>query len=240
MPRQAIFAMGAGLLLACITTPRTWADSISTPSPVIAEHFDHLENWEPLEFPLQTNSSYQLTGDGMLCAQANNSVSAIVLTEKFKPAETPLLSWRWNVGNTFTKGNAEHEDGDDFPLRVSVCFKFDPKKVSDNERRWFKMQKLVWGEYPPYRVIHYVFANRSDLASQTLPCPYSDRARIIVKRSGASDTGQWHEEKVNIMEDFRNAFDEEPPKEAVISIMADGDNTEESSTAYLDWIEISR
>lgn len=208
-------------------------------APVLSEQFNQLDNWKPLEFPLQTHSQYSITPEGFLCAKADNSVSAIVLAEKFQPAQTPYLSWRWNVDNTFDKGNAEAKEGDDFPLRVSVCFKFNPKKVSDNERRWFKMQKLIWGEYPPYRVLHYVYASRDDLPQKPLNCPYSERARIIVKRSGAKDLHQWHEEKVNILEDFRAAFGEEPPTDAVISIMADSDNTNESSTAYVDWIEIS-
>lgn len=209
-------------------------------TPILSEQFNQLDKWQPLEFPLQTHTEYSITEEGFLCAKSNKSVSAIVLTERFEPASSPFLSWRWNVSNTFVAGNAQTEAGDDFPMRVSVCFKFDPKKVSDNERRWFKMQKLVWGDYPPYRVLHYVYANRSDLPETTLPCPYSERARIIVKRAGAGDLNQWHEERVNIMEDFRQAFGEEPPKEAVISIMADSDNTQESSTAYLDWIEISQ
>lgn len=208
-------------------------------TPILSEQFNQLDNWKPLEFPLQTTTQYSITPEGYLRADSSNSVSAIVLTNRFEPADSPFLSWRWNVDNTFAAGNAQLKEGDDFPMRVSVCFKFDPKKVSDNERRWFKMQKLVWGEYPPYRVLHYVYANRSDLPEGALPCPYSERARIIVKRAGSADLLQWHEEKVNIMEDFRQAFGEEPPKEAVISIMADSDNTHESSTAYLDWIEIS-
>ncbi|WP_309398214.1 DUF3047 domain-containing protein [Cerasicoccus maritimus] len=208
-------------------------------APLLNEQFDQMENWEALTFPLQTDTAYSITPEGYLCASSNDSVSAIVLAKKFQPATTPILTWRWNVDNTLSKGDAQQKDGDDFPLRVSVCFKFDPKSVSASERRWFKMQKLVWGDYPPYRVLHYVFANRSDLPENILPCPYSDRARIIVKRSGSGDLKQWHQERANILEDFRAAFGEEPPADAVISIMADSDNTHESSTAYVDWLQVS-
>jgi len=236
LPRLTKLVLGAVLLFgsAHALTP----DGI-VGQPVLSEQFNELDNWKPLEFPLQTNSHYQTTPEGLLCAQSDSSVSAIVLAEKFKPAQSPILRWSWSVNNTFAAGNAQSKDGDDFPMRVSVCFKFDPKKVSDNERRWFNMQKLIWGEYPPYRVLHYVYASRNDLPSNVLDCPYSDRARIIVKRAGEGQLNQWHEEKVNIMEDFRRAFGEEPPEEAVISIMADSDNTKETSTAYLDWIELS-
>ncbi|MBK1858797.1 DUF3047 domain-containing protein [Cerasicoccus arenae] len=233
---MATLVLGAGFLLSSV-----YGDPpvIPTSAPFIVEQFNELENWEPLDFPLQSNSEYSITPEGYLRAEANDSVSAIILAKRFQPAATPWLTWRWNVENTFVKGDAQSKSGDDFPMRVSVCFKFDPKKVSDNERRWFKMQKLVWGDYPPYRVLHYVYANRVDLPERYLPCPYSERARIIVQRSGVDGLKQWHEEKVNIMNDFRAAFGEEPPKDAVISIMADGDNTHESSTAFLDWIEIS-
>ncbi|WP_309382743.1 DUF3047 domain-containing protein [Cerasicoccus frondis] len=236
LPRLTALALGGGLFFISAhglsTAPATFA-------PLLDEQFDQMENWETLDFPLQSNSQYSITPEGYLCATSQDSVSAIVLANKFQPATTPILTWRWNVENTLIKGNAEQKDGDDFPLRVSVCFKFDPNTASASERRWFKMQKLVWGDYPPAKVLHYVFANRSDLPQNILPCPYSDRARIIVKRSGSGDLKQWHEERVNILEDFRAAFGEEPPADAVISIMADSDNTHESSTAYVDWIQVS-
>ncbi|WP_269542425.1 DUF3047 domain-containing protein [Cerasicoccus fimbriatus] len=236
LPRLTAMVLGGGLFF---ISAQAISTQPTTLTPLFVEDFDQKDNWEPLDFPLQSHSAYDITPEGYLRASSDNSVSAIVLAKRFEPAVTPMLSWRWNVDNTFTKGNAEEKSGDDFPLRVSVCFKFDPKKVNANERRWFKMQKLVWGDYPPYRVLHYVYASRDDLPSDILPCPYSERARIIVKRSGQGDLQQWHEERVDIMEDFRKAFGEEPPKEAVISIMADSDNTNESSTAYVDWIQVS-
>lgn len=234
--RTAFWALGAGWFGFASCHGYQAAASLAT--PVINEQFDQLDLWRALEFPLQTNSEYHVSG-GLLYADCDDSVSALVLDRRFKPRDNPMLEWRWEVDNVFAKGDALSQDGDDFPLRVSVCFKFDPKKVSGNERRWFKMQKLVWGEYPPYRVLHYVFASRGDLPGRYLPCPYSERARIVVQRAGQADIGQWHEEHVDIMTDYRAAFGEEPPAEAVISVMADSDNTREASAARLDWIRVS-
>ncbi|MGE9296834.1 MAG: DUF3047 domain-containing protein [Puniceicoccales bacterium] len=235
---MAILTLGAGLQFShAATEPTPMPASLTL--PVVSEQFNDLAKWRPLAFPLANDSQYNLTPEGYLRADSDSSVSALILEERFRPAEYPYLSWRWNIENVHPNGDAMRQEGDDFAMRVSVCFKFDPKKVSDNERRWFKMEKLVWGEYPPYRVLHYVFANRSDLDQRYLDCPYSDRARLVIQRAGAENQGQWFEEQVNIMDDYRAAFGEEPPEEAVISVMADGDNTEGRSTAYIDWIKIS-
>jgi len=237
--RLAICALAGGLTLnqSAAQVAPAHADALGT--VVVSDQFNDLSQWRSLEYPFVSSSQYDLLPEGYLRAYANDSVSAIVCKTHFRPQQAPLLSWRWNVANVHPNGNALSENGDDFPIRVSVCFKFDPKTANAGERSWFEMKKLFYGEYPPYRILHYVFANRSDLDRRYLDCPYSERARIVIQRAGAENVNQWFEENVNIVEDYQQAFGETPPAEATISIMADGDNTEGSSTAFLDWIRVS-
>jgi hypothetical protein len=55
---------------------------------------------------------------------------------------------------------------------------------------------------------------------------------MIVVRSGAADLGQWVEEERNVYEDYKKAFEEEPPMVNGVAIMTDTDNTKEAATAY--------
>jgi hypothetical protein len=45
---------------------------------------------------------------------------------------------------------------------------------------------------------------------------------------------------VDILNDYRKAFGGDPPRRAGLAIMSDSDDTGESSTAWVDWVEIYR
>jgi hypothetical protein len=53
-----------------------------------------------------------------------------------------------------------------------------------------------------------------------------------VVESGAGRLGQWAEYERDIYDDYRRAFDEEPPRISGIAIMTDADGTGESAVAY--------
>ncbi len=62
---------------------------------------------------------------------------------------------------------------------------------------------------------------------------------MILLQKGPERTGQWIEERVNALSDYRMAFGTEPPIEAGIAVMGDADNTGEKATGYVDYIEVS-
>ena len=60
---------------------------------------------------------------------------------------------------------------------------------------------------------------------------------MIPLRHGTAELGKWLDEEVNILEDYRKALGEDPPRWANLAVMGDSDNTGESSVAYIDFIE---
>ncbi len=123
-------------------------------------------------------------------------------------------------------------------IRIYVLFKFEPKKAGFGERLEYNAAKLVYGDYPPKSSLNYVWANK-DHGKTIYTSPFSGRSKIIVK-SLPVDVGQWKAEEANIVKDYKDAFGEDPPAIASISIMNDSDNTKEHSVSYLDFIEISK
>ena len=81
--------------------------------------------------------------------------------------------------------------------------------------------------------MNYVWDNRLP-AGTMLDNAYSDRAKMIVTRSGNEKIGQWVSEEANVYEDYRKLFGVEPPAIEFIAIMTDTDNTGESAVAYFD------
>ena len=63
---------------------------------------------------------------------------------------------------------------------------------------------------------------------------------MIVLEAGKENVGRWMDEEVNIIEDYHKAFGEDPPPAASIAIMNDSDDTGESSTSYIDYIQVYR
>ena len=63
---------------------------------------------------------------------------------------------------------------------------------------------------------------------------YTSNAMMIAVESGPEKSGQWQTVRRNIVEDYRRAFGEDPPKVGAIAIMTDTDNTGEHAVAWYD------
>jgi len=61
---------------------------------------------------------------------------------------------------------------------------------------------------------------------------------MILLQHGEENTGKWIEQEVDVLEDYRKAFGEDPPSAARLAVMNDSDNTKESSVSYVDYIEV--
>ncbi len=206
------------------------------------EEFESLDAWKPLTFPkIGKHSRYSvqtLENRSVLKAQADASASGLIRNDPFNPYETPVLRWRWRVENVLKDGDVTRKDGDDYPLRVYVLFTYDPEKSSFGMRAKYAVAKALYGETPPHAALNYIWANRAH-RKRILPSPYTDRSQLVVLRAGDAQAGQWVEEEVNILKDYRAAFGEDPPKKARLAIMSDADNTGESAVGFLDYIEWS-
>jgi hypothetical protein len=206
-------------------------------------NFDSMDDWEPLTFPkIKVHSKYSLVSEGgksILKAESYASASAIVYRRTFSVYENPQLRWRWKVTQLSDSGNPKEKAGDDYPIRVYVMFQYDPASASLGERLIYSATKTLYGKYPPHSTLNYVWTG-SYIPGRFIRSPYTDKAYMVVLERGKEKTGQWVEESVNILEDYRKAFGKEPPATAGIAIMSDSDNTKTSAEAYLDFIEVGK
>ncbi len=202
--------------------------------------FESLDAWEPLTFPrIEAHSTYRIEetdAGSVLRAESEASASGLVSKQTINIYEHPRLSWRWRVENIYSNTNVQTKDGDDYPIRIYVLFDFDPEKASFRQRVQYRAARLLYGDYPPHSTLNYVWASAED-APDTYPNPYTDRARMIPLQRGAEHVGEWREESVHIVEDYRRAFGEDPPAIARIAIMNDSDDTDEAAVSYVDWIK---
>ena len=107
------------------------------------------------------------------------------------------------------------------------------------ERIKYGISKRLYGGYPPHSALNYVWSSK-DWGKSIITSPYTDKVRLVARRKGLEGVGSWHDEEVNVLEDYRHAFGRDPPPIATIGIMNDSDDTGEASVSYVRFIEIYR
>ncbi|SHH31647.1 Protein of unknown function [Desulfofustis glycolicus DSM 9705] len=228
----------------CCLFVLTAASTVSADDDVLLrEEFNHLENWSSYSFrniDRQTTYETAVQGDdSVLVAVSDASASALISNARFSVEQYPIITWRWQVERVFKDGNYRQKSGDDYPLRIYVIFEYDPQNADFGAKIKYELAKTLYGEYPPHSSINYIWANREE-ERETVANPFTDRAMMIPLQHGSENVGSWQEETVNVYEDYLKVFGEPPPPMASLAIMNDSDNTGESATSYLDFIEVRK
>ena len=226
------------LLLLATATVRAGEESV-----LFREDFHDLENWRPLFFPkIQNHTVYTVETQGdhhYLKAESRASASALVYKKEFSVYDYPRIRWRWKVDNVYRNWDGRTKQGDDYPIRVYILFKYDADRTGFLDKVKYNAAKLVYGEYPPHSTLNYVWASKRDPES-VITSPYTGRAELILLEKGEENVGKWVVEEVDVIEDYQEAFGVKPPATASLAIMNDSDNTGESAVSYLELIEVYR
>jgi hypothetical protein len=208
---------------------------------LLREEFDTLQGWKELTFrKIDRHSQYRAVrrdGTTVLEVVSEAAASGLILERIFDVFEYPILEWRWQVEDVLPGGDATRKEGDDYPIRVYVIFRYDPEKVSGLDRLRYEAARTFYGKYPPLASLNYIWANRPR-RREPLVNPFSDRAMMIPVDGGREHLGEWRLHRVNVLEDYRLAFGEDPPREASLAVMGDSDNTGGNTRAYLDYLEV--
>ncbi len=237
MKTKTFFLIVILIILAAVTTAK------AEQKILFRVNFNTLTDWEPLNFPkIKNHSQYTLAAEGnktVLKAESHASASAIVYRRTFNIYEHPRISWRWKVTQLSDRGNPKEKAGDDYPIRVYVMFQYDPARASLGERLMYNASKVIYGKYPPHSTLNYVWTG-VNVPERFIASPYTGKAYMVVLEKGRQRVGQWVEESVNVLADYRKAFGQDPPAIAGLAVMSDTDNTGAAAVAYLDFIEVGK
>ena len=173
----------------------------------------------------------------MLRAESEAAASGLYRALDLDPRVYRRLSWRWKVEGVLEKSDPRRKSGDDYAARVYVAYRYDPARATLWQRTRYAAYRLVYGRYPPGLALSYVWESRLP-AGTVLESAYTDRARIVVVRSGAAEAGRWVTETRDIYDDYRRIVGAEPPRIAGVALMTDTDDTGERAVAYYDAITL--
>ncbi|MGH7962320.1 MAG: DUF3047 domain-containing protein [Candidatus Binatia bacterium] len=150
-------------------------------------------------------------GNRFLHARADKQGVQIGLTHSFQPKEFPQLSWRWRVGQLPPGADERTDETNDSAAAVYVVF--------DN-RVMPRAIKYVWSSTVPV-------GTRAD-------SPTYWRSKVVVLQSGPSSNGAWQQETVNIYQDYKDLFGNEPGEVQGIAVLTDSDTTKSVAEADYD------
>ncbi len=202
------------------------------------EDFHSLEEWKPFYFPnIDTHSIYTILEGGILQLESHASASAIVHKDQFNVYEYPWMQWKWKAETVYKKGDATKKRGDDYALRIYITFEYDPKRAGLGKRIKYNAAKILYGNYPPHSSLNYIWANKEH-ATDLITSAYAEESQMIAVQQGTALLNTWQVNTVNLLDDYRRAFGEDPPQMAGIFIMNDADATKESSVSFIDYVKV--
>ena len=136
---------------------------------------------------------------------------------------TPVLCWRWRIDATIPQADMRQRQGDDYAARVYVSFKLPEAEMGFGLRAKLALARAIWGADLPDAAINYVWDNRHPTGTEQANA-YTDRAMMVVLRSGDLHADRWVEERRNVQHDVARLFSRRA-QAVQLAVTADTDNT---------------
>jgi hypothetical protein len=163
-------------------------------------------------------------------AEAASSMALLARPLDIDLAATPVLCWRWRVDAPLKSADMKTKAGDDYAARVYLSFAVPPDTLSTGERLALGAARMFFGGEVPDAALNYIWDNRHPIGTWQANA-YTDRARMLVLRSGGADAGRWVNERRDVGADFRRAFGHAPLLLTGLALASDTDNTGETARA---------
>jgi Protein of unknown function (DUF3047) len=190
--------------------------------------------WRELEVKGKPGNRFIGHPDGSIEVVSSSSVSRLYRPVEVDLEATPELAWQWRVDQPVPPTDLTQKGEDDTAITLYVGFPWDSGRASFTERLKRPLVEALAGEDAPGRVLAYVFGGKQPRGTAVESPHLGAAGALRVLRPAESPTGEWFEERVDIAQDYREAFGEEPPDPTQIAISADTDDTGSTSRGFVD------
>ncbi len=172
------------------------------------------------------------TWDGVPAIRADAKASMALMARPVSVdlKATPVLCWRWRIGGVVQSADMATKQGDDYAARVYVTFSLPDSALSFGTRTKLGIARAIYGDQVPDAAVNYVWDNKHPVGTST-PNAYTDRAQMVVLRSGNEQANQWVNERVNVSDDVQKAFGTADAEVSLLAVASDTDNTGETAEA---------
>ena len=191
------------------------------------------DGWEEITFNGYVENRW-LAVDGGVRVISDGGISIIFRRLDADLDRTPVLTWRWRSNNAPAPTDLSKNSGEDRAISVYVAFPHEPERASFGESLRYNFLRIAQGEDTPGRVLTFVWGGMRPRGT-LLRRSGTDAVRILRTPKASTDT--WHEERVNVVAEFRKAFGWDPPNPTHIGITSDSDDTGRAIDAMVVDIE---
>jgi hypothetical protein len=189
--------------------------------------------WRELAVSGKPGNRFVGQPDGAIEVISSSSVSRLYRPLQVDLGATPVLTWQWRVDEPVPPTDLTKKGEDDTALTIYVGFPWDPDRASFTERLTRPLVEAYVGDDAPGRVLAYVWGGKQRRNDMVKSPHLRSSGFMRVLRPADSPTGQWFEERVDVVEDYRQAFGEDPPSPSQLAISADTDNTRSRSHGFV-------
>lgn len=175
--------------------------------------------------------------DGLRAIEAHalKSMALLVRPVDINLANTPVLCWRWRIEAPLKTADMTRKNGDDYAARVYLNFVVPSETLGLGTRMALSLARTLYGGQVPDAAINYIWDNTHAVGTWQANA-YTDRARMLVLRTGNGDVGRWVNERRDVSADFLKAFGHAPTRLTGLAIASDTDNTgEEARAGFADF-----
>ncbi len=216
--------------------------------PIWVGHFSDTETTIPAPWKIEQldrrvpPTLYSLRNwDGVMAIEAHAKKSMALLGRPLEVdlQKTPILCWLWRIDAPVATADMTTKAGDDYAARVYLTFAIPPDLLSFTTRTKLSIARTIYGDQIPDAALNYIWDNKHPVGT-IRENAYTDRARMIVLRSGDAEAGGWVRERRNLINDFRRVFGDIDARITGMAIASDTDNTgEEAHAGFADFRFVS-
>lgn len=237
MTRPPQFALHKGATLGFLPLLALATCAAAAPVPVgnFASDTEALPApWQLVQFdqrvPATRYRALRWDGRASVEATANASMALLARPLEIDLQATPVLCWLWRTESSLQKADIYQKAGDDYAARVYVTFSLPSQALDLGLRMKLALGRSLYGASVPDAAVNYVWDNKHPVGTRAFNA-YTDRAAMVVQRSGSEQMGQWVSERVNVLADATKAFGPLPFKASQLAVASDTDNTGEQVRA---------
>ena len=192
-------------MIAALLPVRSLAQDSPLPRAVARFSMGDLAGWQRERFSGETIYTIEpFEGAKALHARAVGTASGLYREMEIDLRATPIVTWRWALGQGKAGLDPRQKKGDDYPLRLYFVVK----------RGLFNLDTIA---------VQYVWS-LSQPAGASWPNPFAPSVMQIAIDDATSPHGRMVQHSRNLREDFRQLFGEAIDRIDVIAIMTDADN----------------
>lgn len=156
-------------------------------------------------------ADFAIVKDGGITAarfRSSNTSFSFQKEVKVDLKQFPVLTWKWKVTKLPAGGDFRKSGTDDQAAQLFVAFTKTKSIV------------YIWDTSAP-----------QGLMESTSPVPFMT-VKVVVVRSGPTETGKWISESRNVYEDYRKLYGSEPSPVSGMRLQINSQHTETSAESY--------